>query len=1222
MPSSVKAQLDAMIDDLALRAKRFWAPREAEPDLSDSGFLVDPESRLAQVRGSSALPFEAIADKPVLILLGEPGIGKTTALEAEYTQIKSAASGTGSRVFWVDLGLYGSDELLTGGSCTRSVSERAKGRGNLNIFFDGFDECLQGIPTLAALLLEFLATLQPKELSIRIASRSADWPIEFEAGIRKHWGDDSVGVYQLAPLRRVDVCREAEHRGLSPVEFLAQVDQLGGGPLASRPITLRFLLDSFQGGGRLPSRSADLYQEGCRVLCDEWRERRRRVRRLSSGQRFAVASRLAAAVMFCGRTAIRTGPRHEPIPEEDIRADDLLGGAEFFRSEGIKVKPSAMNETLDTGLFRSVGRQRLGFSHRTYAEYLAAQYLADRKLPAAQILRFVLHEDGSDKVVPQLRGTAGWLASLVPEVCKAILTKDPESLLLAGDLMLSEEDRANLVRQVLQSFDSGELFDERVIRQVGAQLAGARLTHGALAADLRPYIRDRGKGIGVRRVAISIAELTRQTELQQDLLDVALSEDEPHEVRTIAVFALGRIGDDKSRASLKSLVTDTSVDDPDDELKGGALIATWPKDLTATELFSALSKRRKPNVYGLYQQFLRGDFVCHIQPRDMCIALDWAGRHVNSSPAEGNLLRTLGLSIVRTAVDFYQEPGVCEHIAGTLVAYARSSPACDEPIAAKLKSNPAARRLIASLAIRKAPDLWRTRGLATLGLILDEDIPFLLSELKTDACIDEQWKIVFLIRDILLTNPWTKLVGFDQVVAIAKTNSALSEMVQPVLGPIEWPSAESERLKAEYESEQLRRQKVPQPELSLQDKLLAALATGGDLVFESVCMCLLDGSPLLHSRDDELLPRWTSLEPQIQNRAAKAAAAYLKRKCPVDYLAWIRLGQMPYHVMFGFWALRLLGVKAPAAFNSIGAEVWRDWMPCVFGDPYSPSVVDARHEIVLKAAYRFAPHRFLEVLGAFIDGQNERWGTVYVLDRLAPVWDGVTARWLRNWLSKDGMKRRALEEILDVLIEAGDDLSVQIATDWVRSTSADEDFDVDRPLAAAFQLLSRDTVAAWQIVWGAVETNDHFATGLFAELARDPYSKTTLDLVRRLREDQLADMYIWVAKHSVAASKEITFGMITPEKALAWLGSVVIDNLAQRGTAEASRHVRRIKESLPGEPLAFLTRSTEELVRRNTWRPTSPSDLLSLRSEGVGEQEGATYQLLAWRCHQAWQVRG
>jgi hypothetical protein len=159
-----------------------------------------------------------------------------------------------------------------------------------------------------------------------------------------------------------------------------------------------------------------------------------------------------------------------------------------------------------------------------------------------------------------------------------------------------------------------------------------------------------------------------------------------------------------------------------------------------------------------------------------------------------------------------------------------------------------------------------------------------------------------------------------------------------------------------------------------------------------------------------------------------------------------------------------------------------------------------------------------------------------------------------------------------------------------------DDDNFDRPLAASLGLLSRDVVAGWQVVWRAVETNAASAGVFFETLGRDPFNKETLELLRHLREDQLADMYIWLAQHPATSHEEGTFGVVTPGRALDLLSRVVINNLGERGTLAASEQIRRIREALPDEQLDFLSRSTEERVRRNTWRPLPPSDLIELAS--------------------------
>jgi predicted NACHT family NTPase len=380
--------------------ERFWVPRGADPDLSDDGFLLDPKE--PHRRPSPALPFEAFAATPVLGLLGEPGMGKTTALAAEHERLKSGLSNSREQVISFDLAAYGSDSLLDQEVFKSRLIKWPNGVDRIHVFFDGLDECLAHIPNLVRLLLQRLQELPRDRVSLRLACRTADWPMDLENGLAELWGEHAVAVYELAPLRSDDVRMLAEARGYSAAEFLDQVDRIGVSSLASRPITLEFLLNQFAKGEELPANRAALYEEGCRVLCDEWQESRSREQKLSSGLRLAIASRVAATLTYCSRTAVWRGPRHKAAPSDDARLDELLGAREVFDKEVLEqVGLSDLKETLSTALFRSRGRQRVGFSHQTYAEYLAARYIVDRRLPTDQVLKLVLHPDGAGKVVPK-----------------------------------------------------------------------------------------------------------------------------------------------------------------------------------------------------------------------------------------------------------------------------------------------------------------------------------------------------------------------------------------------------------------------------------------------------------------------------------------------------------------------------------------------------------------------------------------------------------------------------------------------------------------------------------------------------------------------------------------------------------------------------------------------------------------------------------------------------
>lgn len=60
--------------------KRFWCPRSGHMDLRDGGYLVNPDSEWGHFYKSDSVAFETICEIPCLVLLGEAGMGKTTAI--------------------------------------------------------------------------------------------------------------------------------------------------------------------------------------------------------------------------------------------------------------------------------------------------------------------------------------------------------------------------------------------------------------------------------------------------------------------------------------------------------------------------------------------------------------------------------------------------------------------------------------------------------------------------------------------------------------------------------------------------------------------------------------------------------------------------------------------------------------------------------------------------------------------------------------------------------------------------------------------------------------------------------------------------------------------------------------------------------------------------------------------------------------------------------------
>jgi predicted ATPase len=89
--------------------KRFWCSRTGTISLNDNGFLLDPESEYAHYYHKDVVAFEKIQKTPCLVLLGEPGVGKTTTLNSEIKILSDQLVGKTDVLFHKNLNEYGDE---------------------------------------------------------------------------------------------------------------------------------------------------------------------------------------------------------------------------------------------------------------------------------------------------------------------------------------------------------------------------------------------------------------------------------------------------------------------------------------------------------------------------------------------------------------------------------------------------------------------------------------------------------------------------------------------------------------------------------------------------------------------------------------------------------------------------------------------------------------------------------------------------------------------------------------------------------------------------------------------------------------------------------------------------------------------------------------------------------------------------------------------------------
>lgn len=1194
--------------------KRFWCPRTGNLAL-DEGYLLDPEAKWGEVYNPDVKSFDTIGQTPCLVLLGEPGIGKSTAMREAFERVSAAATGAETKSLWFDLRAYGSEDRLVQDLFGSALfTGWATGSHRLQVFIDSLDECLLRIDNVGTLLGDELKEQPIQRLGLRIACRTAEWPSSLEQALTSLWGKENVGVYELAPLRRVDVEEAAKAEGLASEEFLKEIDHLGVVPFATNPVTLNLLINSYRATGKLPTTRSNLYSQGCRLLCEETSERRRDAKlagRLSADDRLMVASRIAAVNIFSNRSAVWTGLDLGQVPETDVTVRSLAGGRESTDSLDIEITEAAIRETLGTGLFSSRGAYRMGWAHQTYAEFLAAKYLAERRVPWQQIKSLIVNpEDPEQRVVPQLHEAVAWLAVMDRSVFQYVVETDPDVLLRSDVAGLDDADRKILLQNLLHLLEQERIHEGALL----AYKRGGRLNHPDIVGQLQPYLCDSKKAISVRRAAIQIARDCEVRELQTDLAAIGLDSREPHPVRVAAVLALDEADADTKKQLLPLAIT-KSRDDSDDELKGSALQVLWPEHITAEQLFPALTPPKRSRLIGIYRMFLGYRVIPRLRPEDLPTALRWAEKIVRKY-GRMNPFERLVDQLLWKAWQQIELPGVLESLAP--VALSRLE-AHDEIVDTheypnfrnELMANDERRRfllegMLGRISSPEKDAIWLV--LSHTPVAVSRDVPWMINLL---ARIRSQKRKKALVQLIRRAFDWRDETRAELVFHASQQSPLLAQAFTWLLEPVNLNSPEAEKMKNDYgESkkweERAQRQKAllkPPPAeriAALLDKFESGEA---DAWWQLAPEMTLEphsthyGSEL--EPDLRTLPGWQAADEATRARLVAAAKKYLlERDAAMD--KWLGTNILYRPAFAGYKAFHLLYEEAPEFVSSLPASVWKKWASIILGYPTSGEAEEKVQKELLSLAYNAAPDEVLDALLVLIDKENAETDHIYVTQKLENSWDERLAKVLAARILDPSLKPECMGYLLAHLLAHGVAEARSFAATLLPSPLPSRDQDRNRARIAAETLLGNASDAGWDIVWRAITCDPEFGREVMLNFAYRSFDRHTGGFAARLSEEQAADLYIWLARQFPYGEDPKYEGAHTvgARESVARLRDSVLRRLQERGTYKACDEIGRIAKELPHlRWLKWTLREAQAIARRRTWAPPEPEDILKLLDE-------------------------
>lgn len=1209
--------------------KRFWIPRDGRLNLHDGGYLVDPDGPFGRHLDPQLRTFEDIADIPCLALLGEPGIGKTTTMRAEWKNVDARVRAGGGETLWLDLNAYGNEVLLVEelfGS-EEFAHWRRIGDHRLHIFLDSLDECRLRIENVATLLVKKLEDCPVERLSLRLGCRTADWPRTLERGFRQLWGEEAFGAYELAPLRRVDVITAADANGMQPDAFLRTIDEVEAVPLAIKPVTLEFLLESYGPSGQLQSRQTNLYLDGCRRLCEERNESRvdaGRTGELSTNQRLAVAARIAAVTMFSNKGAIWTGLERANLEDDDVLVREVAGRTESVDGEEFPVGEAAVKETLGTGLFSARGPERLSWAHQTYAEFLAAHYLMRRGVETEQAMSLIVHpDDAHGRLTPQLHETAAWLASMSPEVFRKIIDADPVVLLRSDVASTDLEDKVKLVDTMLRLYDEEKLLDVTLVSHSQYR----KLEHPSLAEQLRPYITDADKGFVVRRVALDIAEGCSLRSLQEEAADIALDASQSFLVRKEAARFVVHVGDGPTRSRLKPLATGKAGEDPDDDLKGWGLDAVWPEYMSADELFELLSWPNE-NYRGSYVRFLNHRLPERLTPADLPAALAWVEEQQRRH-AMSFWLRKLMDQIMSLGWEHLDAPKVRKAFAKAALARLRQH---DEIVEEKSSAFAVAEE--PSFRDRVASDDEKRRRLveemleliekendtlvlvySRTPLVLKKDVPWLIERLEAATSYVRRAALATLIGRAF--DLWDD-EQHELVHKACRRNAVLANEVGRFFDPVELSSElaeEQRRNHQEIESWQQRSEEHPSPDPPLRERVARALedlkASNVDAFWHLNYFMMFDEQGFAKVSEAEWdvtsMPGWEAADGATRERIVSAAERYVREGDPRTE-DWLGKQKPQRPALAGYRALRLLMSRAPDVVSRIPGDVWERWIPAILDYPVTMGTGEEEpHLDLVAAAYCCSPDEVIRTTLLLIDLENEEHSHVFVTRELERCWDDRLAHALLEKARDANLKPQCMGTLLDDLLDYG----LHEAKDFAESLIAplpegDKDAKL-RAVVAARALVFHANDAGWPMVWPAIQRDPEFGGALVDSIANEAHHSGRPQ--KRLSERQVADLYIWLVQRYPHSEYNLRFRQegltsIGHVESIAMWRDDLPKELQGRGTVEACRQIERIAAEFPElEFLKWTLYQARAEMRRRTWTAPEPQQVLYITA---GRAKGPT----------------
>ena len=1208
---------------------RYWIPLEGVIQLDEYGFPHDPQGEFGQYHDFGFSTLEQMEQEPLLLLLGEPGMGKSTLLGEERERL--VQKGSGKVIFkelrYMDNSGWLRDNIFQHNTVAEWIQQDSQ--EIMYLLLDGLDESGIGpeltLGNILGLIKDYAWPLC--RLRLRITCRTADWPFDVlnSNNIKElcPGNDSGISCFQeIVPLTRKDVLKAAESKLNDDSEaFFAEVERLGAASMASKPLTLEMLLDEFLKNRTLPTSRKELYETACLKICGETTEARAKKRTLSGRELLVAAGRIATVTLLSSENEIFRMPQGT----DRLSVEDLSWGQEIIDGRKFPVNSNAIWEMLGTGLFWERGENARGWAHQSYQEFLAAWYLHWKQLSLNQLLNLLIHPL-DDTVVPQLEETASWLVSMNPNLFPEILEKDPLVLLRTDSL--PAEQRGKLAIALLSRIDWGSLPFEKAI-SIRPYLRN--LKHDGLSDILRPYLIAESSTSSQRLFALQIAVECGLPDLKEDISTLLLDPNKDSDIRVKAALALEKIGVEKNIDVFKTLLDELSSGrqpDPDHRLRGLILSFLWPTNLTSQELFQLLIPLES-KVYGSYRRFLTTQtlFGHAWGKKDIKSGLQWMLKTQtlpeNLDPIYFAFNEIMDALIVKGLSFIEDEDFLHAYLSALQTRHAKEgclihdNKSLDE--FKKIFQNADARiqrqfiqGAIEALGEKVYRELY---GSVLLHVVKENDLCWVLSQTK--SCYENKPESPVREKEIkrwcYLSSMTFNSLNIDHIETVLGYCRDIPPLAGHFKDLVEMSKTKSpEQIVRGFEEsrnksnamQQARQHKIIDPPPSKGVMHCLDQIEKGHPEQWPPLLCIMsltqNGNTGISWNIDDIttLPGWQEASNATKNRIVDAAAAFLEEvTVPSRDLGSESINQQEFSV-FVLQAFLFLCKERPEKFASLSTAAWSKGIPFIL-DLWNLLNGDSQEtftDIIFIEAFKKDRATYLSTLRKFFLKNRDYYFLQKMRPCISPCWCDDISDLLAGLLGEVDLSIGSYSAILSLLIKHGDERGITEAEKLLEGKSR-TDFTKEYAVEAIKILLKYPDQRNWKTFWSYISRFPGIVRELFQSETYCPDSSFLTD--ERLTESDLGDFFLWL--HEQFPYEKDSTDAVKSENSEGnsfcsiLLRDRTLNALVNLGTIESVSELERIRKELP--ELKFLDSYLEkarENTCRCTWRPLSVQQIRTL----------------------------